>query len=101
MPQRGVTLPIEVGIPGVVPASKLMRISAKIGVGQSLRFLRSHRGLAAALLGRPGTYRPDRLVAELEPSLEDPASPMGRFHIYTFNEVERTERWRLAALGEG
>lgn len=100
MRQHGVTMPIEVGVPGVVPVAKLMRISTKIGVGQSLRFLRSNRGLITALLRQPGTYRPDRLMAQLEPALADPATPVRGFHIYTFNEVARTEEWRQARLAE-
>lgn len=104
MRERGITLPIEVGLPGVAPVTKLMRISLKIGVGQSVRFLRSNRGLARALLGRPGTYRPDRLMAAIAPELADPGNPVRGFHIYTFNEVARTEEWRqhlLARLAPG
>lgn len=98
MRERGITLPVEVGIPGVASLPKLMRISAKIGVGQSMRFLRSNRGLAKALAGGSGTYRPDSLVSDLEPALADPADLVRGFHIYTFNEVARTEEWRQALL---
>lgn len=100
MRRRGIDMPVEVGVPGVAPVTKLMRISAKIGVGESLKFLRSNRGLIKALLGRPGTFRPDRLMSELEPELADPASPVRGFHIYTFNEVTRTEQWRQNLLSE-
>lgn len=100
MRSRGVRMPVEVGVPGVAPVTKLMRISAKIGVGESLRFLGRHRGLVKALLGRPGTFRPDRLMADLEPELADPASPVRGFHIYTFNEVARTEQWRQELLAD-
>lgn len=98
--QNGITLPIEVGMPGVAPLSKLMRVSSKIGVGQSMRFLRSNRSLVRALLRRPGTYRPDRLMAQLEPALADPTVPVEGFHIYTFNEVASTEKWRQSALAD-
>lgn len=94
----GITLPIEVGVPGAVSMSKLMRIGAKVGVGKSLGFLRSNRGLAKAMLGSGGTYTPDTLMAELAPALADPSNGIKGFHIYTFNEVERTEQWRQAVL---
>ena len=97
---RGITLPVEVGVPGVAALTKLMRVSAKIGVGQSMRFLRGNRGLAKALLEQRGTYYPDQLMAELEPALADATSPVRGFHIYTFNEVARTEEWRQARLTE-
>lgn len=98
MRARGASLPVEVGVPGVATVSKLLRISAKIGVGQSMRFLRGNRGLAKAVTGQAGSYRPDRLVADLEPALADPSSPVRGFHIYTFNEVPRTEEWRQSLL---
>lgn len=94
----GVALPIDVGVPGVAAIPKLLRISAKIGVGQSMRFLRGNRGLAKAVAGQGGSYRPDRLLADLEPALADPSSPVRGLHIYTFNEVARTEEWRQSML---
>lgn len=100
MRDRGITLPVDVGIPGAVPVARLMRISARIGVGQSLRFLRSHRGLTGALLGHGGTYRPDRLLRQLEPAFTDTGSTIRGFHVYTFNEVARTEQWRRSRLSE-
>lgn len=98
MAERGAALPVEVGVPGVAPLPKLLRISAKIGVGQSIRFLRGNRGLTRAVLGQGGTYRPDALVADMEPALADPNNPVRSFHIYTFNEVVRTEEWRQSVL---
>jgi len=98
---RGVRLPIFVGIPGPVSRARLMRISTKIGVGESVRFLRKH-GNAFARLFLRGSYSPDNLVDGLKPHLEDPRSNVGGFHIYTFNELEKTERWRsetIARLG--
>lgn len=88
------------GVAGAVQPAKLMRMSAKIGVGQSLRFLRGNRGLAAALLGQPGTYRPDRLIASLGPAFAGPDSLLRGLHIYAFNEVARTEEWRQAVLAK-
>jgi methylenetetrahydrofolate reductase (NADPH) len=37
--QRGVNLPIRIGLPGAVTRQKLVRISAGLGLGQSARFL--------------------------------------------------------------
>jgi methylenetetrahydrofolate reductase (NADPH) len=49
---RGITLPVYVGIPGLVPRRKLLRISTRIGVGESTRFLRKHGGMLGRLLLR-------------------------------------------------
>jgi methylenetetrahydrofolate reductase (NADPH) len=46
----------------------------------------------------PGGYNPDDLVEELAPHLGDPTSKVDGFHIYTFNEVEKTEAWRQEML---
>jgi methylenetetrahydrofolate reductase (NADPH) len=90
---RSVHLPIYIGIPGAVGRARLLRISTRIGVGESTRFLRRQGNVLARLLLR-GSYSPGFLVDGLRPYLEDPRNGIAGFHIYTFNEVERTERWR-------
>jgi len=95
--RRGVDLPVHVGVPGPVEVVRLLRVSSTIGLGESARFIRRHRGWLPYLL-RQGGYRPDRLVEGLAETLADPADRVAGFHVYTFNEVERTERWRRALL---
>jgi methylenetetrahydrofolate reductase (NADPH) len=68
----------------------------KIGLGESARVLSHHRSWLSRLVTRQ--FKPDRLVGELAPCATDPAARVGGFHLYTFNEVARTERWRRAAL---
>jgi methylenetetrahydrofolate reductase (NADPH) len=94
--RRGTDLPIWIGVPGHVPYRKLVRVSMKIGLGESTRYLSHHRSWISRLLTRQ--FKPDRLVRELTPCATDPAARVGGFHIYTFNEVARTERWRLGLL---
>ena len=90
---RGTYLPIWIGIPGAVDNRRLLRISRKVGLGESARFLRAHRGWLARLL-RPRVYSPTSLLEQLAPSIADPAAKIGGLHVYTFNELERTESWR-------
>ena len=94
--RRGTDLPIWIGVPGDVPHRKLLRVSTKIGLGESARFLSHHRNWMSRLVTR--RFRPDGLVRELTPYAIDPAARVAGFHLYTFNEVARTERWRRAAL---
>jgi methylenetetrahydrofolate reductase (NADPH) len=91
--ERGTLLPIWVGVPGAVDNRKLLRTSLRIGLGESARFLRTHRGWLRAF-ARRRRYMPTELLHELAPSLADPAARIGGIHVYTFNELERTERWR-------
>jgi methylenetetrahydrofolate reductase (NADPH) len=90
---RGVDLPIHVGIPGVTPRRKLLRIATRIGVGDSIRFARGQGNVVARLLLR-GSVGPHDLLAGLAPALERIAG----LHVYTFNELAATERWRQAQL---
>jgi methylenetetrahydrofolate reductase (NADPH) len=91
--KRGVTLPIYVGIPGVIPRRKLLRISTRIGVGESTRFLRKHGNVIGRLLLR-GNMGPGYLVDGLA-RLD---THVAALHVYTFNELAETERWRQERL---
>jgi methylenetetrahydrofolate reductase (NADPH) len=100
--QRGVDLPIRVGLPGAVTRQKLVRISAGLGLGQSARFLLKQHSLFWRFF-LPHGYRPDRLVEGLAPTLGHPEHNLQGFHLFTFNEVARTEAWRqewLARLSD-
>jgi methylenetetrahydrofolate reductase (NADPH) len=93
---RGTHLPIWVGLPGIVDYARLVRISTKIGIGESARFLGHQHGWIRRLLTR--RFRPDALLDQLGPYLLEPESNVAGFHLYTFNELEGTERWRLRTL---
>jgi methylenetetrahydrofolate reductase (NADPH) len=95
--RRGVDLPIRVGMPGLVNRQKLMRISATIGLGESARFLLKQRNWLLKMF-MPGGYSPNRLLLGLKPALADPESNVEGFHIYTFNDVMKTEAWRREML---
>jgi methylenetetrahydrofolate reductase (NADPH) len=95
--ERGTKLPIYVGLPGPVPRSKLLRVCARIGVGDSIRSLSDGDGR-----GRDGSeddFDPDPLVYGLDANLDGMRANIGGFHVFTFNDLEGTERWRQRALG--
>jgi methylenetetrahydrofolate reductase (NADPH) len=87
---RGIDLPVYVGVPGVVDVTKLLRISLKIGLGESMRFLRKQNGVAK-LLSR---YTPDELIGTLSPYLLDSDYRIAGWHWFTFNEITRTHQFR-------
>lgn len=99
MRQQGVTLPVCLGLPGASDRSELIRTSMRIGVGDSLRYLKKQRNNAAHLLAAKD-YRPDRLLFDLAPVIEKPANKILSHHIFCFNQIERTERWRHAFILE-
>jgi methylenetetrahydrofolate reductase (NADPH) len=98
---RGVDLPVEVGIPGVMNYQRLLNISQRVGVGDSLRFLRKTTGVldfVRQFVGSRGKYAPDDLVEGLAPYADDPDYGIRGLHIYTFNQVPDTESWRRGRL---
>ncbi|MBA3430256.1 MAG: methylenetetrahydrofolate reductase [Actinobacteria bacterium] len=95
--RRGIGLPVRVGLPGVLNRNKLLKTSMRIGVGDSARFVRKHTGLLTKLIG-PGRYSPDDLVASLAEFVDVRPYDLRGLHIYTFNEIADTERWRRAVL---
>ena len=94
--ERGTHLPIWIGLPGCVDYAKLARITMKIGMGESTRFLRHNRNVLARLLTRQ--FKPSKLLEQLTPIVTNPDWGVGGFHLYTFNEVGSTERWRQRTL---
>jgi methylenetetrahydrofolate reductase (NADPH) len=95
---KGIGLPVYVGLPGEVDRTKLLRVSLKVGVGDSIRFLRKQTGLVGMLL-KPGGYSPDELVERLAPYAGDEHYDIAGLHLYTFNQVESTAQWRQRMLG--
>jgi methylenetetrahydrofolate reductase (NADPH) len=95
--KHGIELPAYIGLPGVVKRKRLLQISLKIGVGDSARFLTKYTNVLTRLL-KPGGYSPDELVKKLAPYVGDREYNIAGFHIYTFNQVESTEKWRQQML---
>ena len=97
--EQGVTLPAWLGVPGVADRASLLKTSLRIGVGDSLRYLKRNPKAAARLMWS-NEYRPDDLLFELAPYLADPAYDIHGHHVYCFNQVEKTEQWRHDFLEE-
>jgi methylenetetrahydrofolate reductase (NADPH) len=100
LPHRaaGFALPLHVGLPGAAPLHRLMTISARIGVGDSRRFLTKNTRFVSRLLLAPGGYRPDGLLDGLASLIADPHAAVTGLHIFTFNQVASTEAWRVRYL---
>ena len=94
---RGVQLPIHIGMAGVADPVKLLRLSTKIGVADSARFLRGHPSWVSRMF-RPGGYEPGRFVASMMPDLVEPRPRIAGLHVFTFNEIVPTEKWRQEML---
>ena len=92
---RGVQLPIFIGLPGVIDRARLLRVSMRVGLGDSVRFLSKQSEVATRMLSG---YQPDELILALSDLVGHPDHDVAGWHLFTFNEVERTERWRQEML---
>lgn len=91
----GLALPVHLGIPGAVERTKLLTIGARLGVGQSLRYLHKNRRSLTKLLGS-SAHDPSELLEALSSQL----APLGinGLHVFTFNQVETTAAWHQALI---
>lgn len=94
--EQGIRQPVYIGMPGVLEWKKLLRISFKIGVGDSARFLTKNGGVLKTLL-KPH-YSPDDLVENLAPCIGEASYDIRGLHFYTFNQTAALEEWRRPLL---
>jgi methylenetetrahydrofolate reductase (NADPH) len=97
MRARGITLPILLGVPGPVDRAKLLSMAGKIGVGESTRFLVKHKGTFARLAA-PGGFTGEKFLQKCAADLAPPELGVEGVHVFTFNQVAETEKWRRDLL---
>jgi methylenetetrahydrofolate reductase (NADPH) len=93
--ERGMTLPIHLGVSGVVDKSRLLTMGARLGVGQSLSYLRKNRAAVTRML-TSAAFEPADLLMPLSEDMVDFA--VEGLHVFTFNQVAATNAWRLSTL---
>lgn len=94
--ELGLTVPVHLGIPGVIDTTTLLSTGMRLGVGPSLRYLRKNRTALRRLVGQRA-FRPDALLRPLADDFE--SLGIEGAHLYTFNQVAATESWRDQMLG--
>lgn len=97
--REGVTLPIYLGVPGVLELTKLMTIATRIGVGESAKFLSKNMGLLG-VLASPGSYGADAFMRSMADDLARPGTNVTGIHIFTMNQVPNTAAWHQKMTGE-
>jgi len=97
MRAAGVTLPVHLGVPGVAELTKLMAISARIGVADSARYLKKNKSMVGHLM-RGGSFGPDAFLEALAPTLVDRNAQVLALHVFTFNQVANTADWQRRML---
>ncbi|PPS90815.1 methylenetetrahydrofolate reductase [Streptomyces sp. MH60] len=96
--ERGVTLPLRMGVAAPLQIRKLIELSVKIGVGQSLRFLSKQHGMVGnLLLGR--AYEPLDLLLAVREEISFTDLSVEGLHLFSFNQVDTTLDWLYRASG--
>jgi methylenetetrahydrofolate reductase (NADPH) len=93
MRTRGISLPLLLGLPGPVDRTKLLGMATKIGVGDSTRFIAKQKGMMTRLLA-PGGFTGESFLTKCAPTVGEPEAKVDGLHVYTFNQVAETEKWR-------
>ena len=86
---RGITVPIRVGVPGPTGVRRLLAFAGRFGVASSATIARKYGLSLTNLLGTAG---PDRFVRRLSDRLNDHHGEV-RLHFYTFGGLPQTAAW--------
>ena len=60
----GFTLPLHLGVPGVIDRTKLLTMGMRLGIGSSMRYVKKNKGVLGRLFS-PGGYDPTKLIVPL------------------------------------
>lgn len=95
---RGLTLPVRLGVPGVVDRTRLMKMGTRLGIGASMRYLSKNTSTVMQLLA-PGGYDPTDMVV----AFAGDADELGieALHSFTFNAVADTRAWQEEIVERG
>jgi methylenetetrahydrofolate reductase (NADH) len=86
---RGITLPIRVGVPGPAGVRRLLTFAGRFGVASSATVARKYGLSLTNLLSTAG---PDRFIRRLSDRLSDHHGDV-RLHFYTFGGLQKTAAW--------
>jgi methylenetetrahydrofolate reductase (NADPH) len=94
----GITLPLRIGLAAPLQIRKLIELSLRIGVGQSVRYLSKQSGFVGnLLLGR--TYEPADLLGGINRLAPFHALGVEGLHLFSFNQIEATVDWQARIVG--
>ena len=93
--ERGLTLPVHLGVPGAVDRTRLLSLGTRLGIGSSLRYLRKNSGAIMRMFS-PSSYDPDKLITPLSKHADELG--IDGLHLFTFNSIDSTVARQRKAL---
>lgn len=95
----GIHLPLRIGLAAPLQIRKLIELSLRIGVGQSVRYLSKQNGfLGNVLLGR--AYEPADLLNGIKSRAPFHALGVEGLHLFSFNQIEATVDWQARIISD-
>jgi methylenetetrahydrofolate reductase (NADPH) len=88
--ERGITVPIRVGVAGPAGVRRLLTYAKRFGVGTSTGIVRKYGMSVTNLLGTAG---PDRFIASLAAGYRPDVHGEVLVHLYTFGGLAATSEW--------
>lgn len=95
--ERGIDLPVRVGVPGPAGVRRLLSFAARMGVGTSAGIAKKYGFSITNLMGTAG---PDRFIRALAEGLDPDRHGEVKLHFYTFGGLKTTSEW-IAAFRRG
>lgn len=88
--ERGIDLPVRVGVPGPAGVRRLLSYAARFGVGTSTGIAKKYGFSITNLMGTAG---PDRFIRALADGLDPARHGEVKLHFYTFGGLKATSEW--------
>jgi methylenetetrahydrofolate reductase (NADPH) len=88
--ERGINMPVRVGVPGPAGVRRLMRYAARFGVGTSASIAKKYGLSITNLMGNAG---PDRFLRALATDYHPDRHGEVKLHFYTFGGLRATSVW--------
>jgi len=88
--ERGIDLPVRVGVPGPAGIRRLLTMAGRLGVGTSTGIAKKYGFSITNLMGTAG---PDRFIRGLAEGLDPERHGEVKLHFYTFGGLKATSEW--------
>jgi methylenetetrahydrofolate reductase (NADPH) len=88
--ERGIDLPVRVGVPGPAGVRRLLTFAGRLGVGTSAGIAKKYGFSITNLMGTTG---PDKFILSLAEGLDPERHGEVKLHFYTFGGLKATSDW--------
>lgn len=88
--ERGIEMPVRVGVPGPAGVRRLLTYAARFGVGTSAGIAKKYGFSITNLMGTAG---PDKFIRSLAEGLDPERHGEVKLHFYTFGGLKATSDW--------